>query len=314
MSNAAPELAKARATAPVGAEASGLVTALAAAAATSLGGAAIVGTRYLVGHVDPLTLAFLRYGIATICLLPLVLVSAQRSVVGRDWVAVFGLGIVYFCVHPFLFTLGLKYTSASLGALVLASTPMLTLILSGLLGYEKVTPRKVIGIAVALAGVAAAVADGAQQEGSLSWMGNGIMFAAACAGATYNVVSRPILQRNSALTVLGYGMAAGTLVLATLLLVQGRLGGIVELDLDGPSWAVLVATGTFGAALAFYLLLWALRRTTPTKVTVFLTLNPVVAMLLGAAVLGESVTVIQLVGLVLVLSGILLVNTTSRTR
>jgi drug/metabolite transporter (DMT)-like permease len=156
----------------------------------------------------------------------------------------------------------------------------------------------------------AASADFARKAGDASWLGNIIMFTAACAGALYNVASRPVLRRNSAVAVIGYGMTAGSLVLAAILLSLGRFGGIWKLNIDQSGWVILLATGTLGAALAFYLLIWALKRTTPTKVAVFLSLNPVVAMLLGSVALGEPVTATQLGGLVLVVAGIAMVNWT----
>lgn len=293
---------------PVTAGASDLTALIAAAIATTLGGAAIVGTRFLVGQTDPITLAFLRYGIAALSLLPFVLFSSARHVSRRDILPIVGLGLLYFCMHPWAFTAALKYTTAAYGALVLSFTPMLTMILSSLVGYEKITPRKFAGIFLALLGVVAAVSESAfaSSAGPMAWFGNLIMLAAAAIGATYNVLSRPVLKQNSATTVISYGMAAGAIGLTTLLLGQGTDLTAIQFDMQG--WIIVVCLGVFGAALAFYLLVWALKRTTPTRVAVFLALNPVVAMLLGAFVLNEPVTHLQLIGLAMVLTGIFAVN------
>jgi drug/metabolite transporter (DMT)-like permease len=277
----------------------------AAATAATLGGAAIVGTRFLVGHhADPLTVVLLRYGIATICILPFAMLSGARSIAMRDMPTVAGLGILYFCVHPWAFTEGLKYTTAAYGGLILSGTPLLTLLLSGALGYERITAGKFIGVTLALIGIATALIDGVLESPAKqsAWFGTILIFGSSCAGAGYNVLSRPVLRKYAALNVLAYGMAAGTIAL----LILAAFGGHLETApiFDKISWATLIFIGVFGAALAYYLFSWALGKTTPTRVAVFLALNPVVAMLLGVIVLGEPITLFQVAGLILVMAGI----------
>jgi drug/metabolite transporter (DMT)-like permease len=75
-----------------------------------------------------------------------------------------------------------------------------------------------------------------------------------------------------------------------------------------PGWAALGFVGAFGAAGGFLLWVWALERMTPTRVVVFLALNPIAATVLAAWLLAESVTVWFLLGLAFVLAGIFVVN------
>jgi drug/metabolite transporter (DMT)-like permease len=135
-----------------------------------------------------------------------------------------------------------------------------------------------------------------------AWLGTLLIFGSSCAGAGYNVLSRPVLRKYAALTVLAYGMAVGTIAL----LILAAFGGHLETgpSFDNIGWMTLIFIGVFGAALAYYLFSWALGKTTPTRVAVFLALNPVVAMLLGVMVLGEPITLFQVAGLILVMAGI----------
>ena len=71
--------------------------------------------------------------------------------------------------------------------------------------------------------------------------------------------------------------------------------------------------GVFGGALGFFLWTYALTRLTPTQVTVYINLNPLVAILLAAALLAESLTIVFAVGFGAVLVGVLLVNWPKRT-
>ena len=80
------------------------------------------------------------------------------------------------------------------------------------------------------------------------------------------------------------------------------------LRLDGQTVALLVFLGVFGGALGFFLWTFALTRLTPTQVAVYINLNPLVATVLGAALLAERLTIIFAVGFGAVLLGVLLVN------
>jgi drug/metabolite transporter (DMT)-like permease len=112
---------------------------LAACAASALGGTAVVTTRAVVGAVDPLTLAALRFLIGAACLLPLALAGRRASPAAGDRAAVLGLGLLFFALFPYLFTLSLSITTAALGALALSTLPLLTLALAALLGAERLT-------------------------------------------------------------------------------------------------------------------------------------------------------------------------------
>lgn len=71
--------------------------------------------------------------------------------------------------------------------------------------------------------------------------------------------------------------------------------------------------GVFGGALGFYLWTFALTRLTPTQVAVYINLNPLVAMVLAAALLAERLTLVFAAGFGVVLVGVLLVNWPRRT-
>jgi drug/metabolite transporter (DMT)-like permease len=72
--------------------------------------------------------------------------------------------------------------------------------------------------------------------------------------------------------------------------------------------ALVVFLGVFGGALGFFLWTFALSRLTPTQVAVYINLNPLVAMVLAAALLAEHLTITFVAGFGAVLMGVLLVN------
>jgi drug/metabolite transporter (DMT)-like permease len=120
--------------------------------------------------------------------------------------------------------------------------------------------------------------------------------------AFYNVLSRPLMQRSSALGFLTVGMGAGAVV---LVLVGFAKGSFAALDhFTTAQWIAGLYLGAGGGALAFILWVMALARSTPTRVANTMTVNPIAATLLAALLIGEPVTPNLLIGLVAVFAGI----------
>jgi drug/metabolite transporter (DMT)-like permease len=129
-----------------------------------------------------------------------------------------------------------------------------------------------------------------------------IMTGAVMCMAFYNVLSRPFIQRSSALGFLAVGMGAG----AAALIVAGSLTGSVAVlgHLTTPQWIAGIYLGVGGGALAFILWVMALERATPTRVASTMTVNPIAAGLLAAQLVGEPITANLVIGLVAVFAGI----------
>jgi drug/metabolite transporter (DMT)-like permease len=276
---------------------------LAAAASSLLGGSSVAATRFVIGELSPSRLGLLRFGIGTICLLPLLYRARQHRPAARDIVAIALLGILFFAVFPWLFNAALARTTAAHGALALATLPLLTLALGALFRREAVTSAKLAGIACAMAGVAFAL-SGQQPGGLLPSAGTGdlLMVATALCGALYNVLARPYLKRYPALVFTAWAMLAGTLALAVLTTVDGSPGAAHSLTRQG--WIAVLYLGVIGAALTFWLWSYGLEHTTPTRVAITVTLNPVMAMALAVPLLGEAISPRLIIGLVGVVAGI----------
>jgi drug/metabolite transporter (DMT)-like permease len=288
---------------------SGLIGVLAAAASSLLGGSAVAFTRLAVRDVDPLAVAAIRYGIAAICLLP-VLFLMRLPAGRRDWPAIVVLALVFFALFPLLFTTGLSHTSAARGAMALATMPIQTMLLGALLGIERLTARKLAGVSLAFFGVAFALwqslGAGAPAE---ALKGDLLLALTASVGAGFNVAARRYLRRVPALLFTAGGSLLGSAALALGLAVSG---GLALPRIPADAWWALAYLGVFGGALTFVLWNYALERASPTRVAVAVGLNPVSAMLLGAALLDETITAGLIAGLAMVIAGIALANWSGR--
>ncbi|WP_225771374.1 DMT family transporter [Inquilinus sp. Marseille-Q2685] len=281
----------------------------AALASSTLGGTSVVATRFLMGALDPATLGVFRFGIGCVLLLPVALALRSPWPPRRDLPAATLLGLLFFAAFPFLFNAALAHTTAARGALALSTQPLLTLAMGAALGAERLAPRKAAGVLLAMAGVALALGAGLAEAPPGAWRGDLLMVGAAGCGALYNVWSRPFVLRSSPLSFSVIGMAAGACSLAAMAL-SARPTALPVLDPAG--WAAVVYLGVVGGALTFFLWVFALGRTTPTRVAISVAVNPVVAALLGVFTLDEPLGWPLLAGLAAVAAGIGLTATDGR--
>src|SRR5262249_15638442 len=154
------------------------------------------------------------------------------------------------------------------------------------------------GVLIAVLGVAAALAAGLSAAPPGAWRGELIMLAAVFCMAFYNVLSRPFMQRSSALGFLTVGMGAGAAVLIVVGFFRGRLADVG--NLPPPQWVAGVYLGVGGGAAAFILWVLALERATPTRVANTMTVNPIAAALLATQLVGEPITPNLVLGLIAV--------------
>jgi drug/metabolite transporter (DMT)-like permease len=278
--------------------------------AAVLFGASVVAVRVAVQEVPPLSLAVLRFGQGGLLLVLLLLFGARGllRVEWRDLPLLLVLGAILFTVFPVTFNASLRLIEASRGALLLATIPLWSTLLARVARSERLASRQIVGVLLSLGGVGLALAERQQgwHGGMGALAGDGLMLVTALCGAAYGVLAQRAFARYSALTVTAYAMVLGTLLLLPAALVEGLVGVLPALDRQ--TLALLAFLGVFGGALAFFLWTFALTRLTPTQVAVYINLNPLVAMVLAAALLAERLTAIFVIGFGAVLLGVLLVN------
>ena len=268
-----------------------------------------MATRFAVAETKPISLAFLRYTIACALLLPVMGRVVRTAMPRRDVIAIGMLGVLFFGVFPWTFSASLTHSPSARVAVELATMPLLTLLISRLRGYDKITASKLVGQLLAFVGLVIALqpaAAHASDPASTVWMGDILAGITALCGAVYNVFSRPYLKRYPPLHVTTLSMYAGLLFLAPIAAANGVFSAAPVFT--GTAWLALLFLGTLGGAFGFALWIWALQRSTPSRVAVFIALNPMTAITLGVVLLHEPVTTPFLVGFMLVIAGIILAN------
>jgi drug/metabolite transporter (DMT)-like permease len=263
-----------------------------------------------VNAIDPLAIGSFRFGIGFLFLLPLARWSGNAWPPRRDWPGVAGLGVLFFALFPMLFNASLIFTTAARSALALSTLPLLTMLVAASLGSEALTWRKSTGVMIAMFGVTLALLSGLASAPAGAWRGDLLMVAAALCMAFYSIWSRPFICRSGPIPFTAMGMGVGALCLILVSLWRGSFAPVEAFGL--PQWGAAFYLGAFGAALTFFLWAFALERTTPTRVAISVTVNPVAASLVGALLLGEPLSWNLAAGIVAVFAGIWIATTTGR--
>lgn len=277
----------------------------AAAAAALSAGTAVVATRFVIGETDPISLVFYRYLISIICFAPILPMLWPRT--GLDAIEygkIAGFGILFFVLFPWTFNAALQYNPAARGAVGLATIPIQTLLVATAFGRERLTASKATGVLLAFSGIAVAFGATAFGRDNGSYLiGDGLMLLSGLCAAIYSVFGRSTLMRHGPLFVTALAMVFAVAVLLPVVVLKGASATLVP-TFSFRGWMAILFLGSIAGALQFSLYMWALRWLPPTTTTLYLTLNPITAMVLGIGLLDERLTVDLIAGMALVLIGI----------
>jgi drug/metabolite transporter (DMT)-like permease len=257
-----------------------------------------------IGVLGPMTFTTARYGIAALTLL---LISRWRFGVlrrpGRFTLPLLGLGMLGFGGYQVLWTLGLTQITAGDSALIIAASPVVTALLAGALGLDRLTAPKLAGAVTAFLGVAIVIGAGAGLALGASLVGDLLTLGAALLWAVYTVLGSRVLRHVDPLTATTWTVIGGLL----FLLPFGAWDLITAPPTSVPLAAVagVLYSGAFAAGVANVLVFNAIRLIGPTRASAMQLLVPAGAVALGALFLSEPVGLAQIVGGAVIVFGVI---------
>jgi drug/metabolite transporter (DMT)-like permease len=257
-----------------------------------------------LAHLGPLTLAGVRYFAAFLFLLPLMALSGtfRRNPAPGRWGRLFLMGLLAYPVSNGALFWGLQYVPATTGAFLHSLLPLPSLVLALVWLREIPIPRQLLGLAVALAGSALFFSPGLAAGDPLALVVIGL---GVVAFGVFVVLSRALARERHVptlpLTALPLGFGGG-LLLAVALPLERAAPPALE------GWVAVFWLALVNTAVAYFLYNHSLRTLTVLELNVLLSLSPLGTALLASLLLGERVTLPQVVGLVVAISGVLLVQ------
>jgi drug/metabolite transporter (DMT)-like permease len=249
--------------------------------------------------VDELSAGFVawsRVAMAAAILLPIAWRTGALRGLPLRWLVAFAFVEITI---PFpLIAFGEEALSSSLTAILIAAVPLMVAFLALRFDHsERPTRTRLVGMLVGLTGVTVLV--GIDVVGSTEEL----IGAAAILVATMGYAAGPMIVKNRFAAADPIGPIAGALGIATLLLLPVALPGLPTEAPSGDVLASMLVLGFVCTAIAFLIFFRLITEVGPGRATVITYINPVVALALGVAILGESVTAGAVVGLLLILAG-----------
>jgi len=278
--------------------------------------AILIKLAYAWAPVDPVALLTLRMLYSAPFFVAIAWWSGRsksaKPISMRDWRLLLALGFVGYYLSSLLDFLGLQYVSASLERLVLFLYPTIVLLLSALFLSQPVTRRAVGALVLSYTGIALAVWHDVRITGDPSSiaLGSALVFGGALGYAIYLVAAGGIIARLGSSRFIAWAMLAS----AFFVLLQFALTRpLSALRLPMSVQAITVAMAVFCTVLPTWMIAEAVRRIGASTSSLIGSLGPLFTIGFGALLLDEPVNLLQLIGVVLVLSGVVLVSRAPRS-
>jgi drug/metabolite transporter (DMT)-like permease len=265
-----------------------------------------VATRVTLSGVPPATLALARLVVGALVLALLGGSRAGAPLLSRDdrrtiaWMGLLGFAGAYVLSHW-----GIARSTATNAALLIVVEPLSLMLLSPVYLGERLSRREAVGAAMALAGTTLVVVNGipgVTEKLVPHWQGDLLLVLAGVAYAAYSLLGRRVLDRHAPLGVTVRSLVWGATGIFPVAAAEWVSG-------SRPRWTASAVAGTLYlavviTALGYVAWNWALARVPAPRAALFLNVQPIVGALLGAALLGEPVTIFTLAGGAAIVAGL----------
>ena len=209
-------------------------------------------------------------------------------------------------INQFLFFKGLSLTSATNTSLLAVTMPIFTILISGLLGNDKLSWRKTLGIGLAASGVVYLINPAQASFSSETTLGDILIILNCLSYSIYLAISKRLFSHYGALKSITW-----TFLFASVINVPIGFYFMQSVELGQVGlrpWLALTAIVLFTTILAYYLNAWALARVEPSIVAVYIYLQPLIGFLLAVLFLGEAWTYRALLAMLLIFVGVFFVT------
>ena len=278
-------------------------------AAVGFSAKAILVKLAYVEHVDALTLLTLRMSFSAPIFLAIALWSGRQNhhdaLAQKDWLAVLVLGLIGYYLSSLLDFTGLQYVSAGLERLILFLYPTLVVLLSAALFKQRIGRREIVALAASYAGIALVyLQDTHSGEGQVA-LGATLIFASTLTYSLYLVGAGHFIARIGAVRFTAYAM---TVASSATLLQFTLTHPLSALDLSPRIYSLGVGMAVFSTVLPVFMLSAGMRLIGSGRTAMIGMLGPVSTIFLAHWILGETLSIPQIAGSILVLAGVLVIS------
>jgi len=252
-------------------------------------------------YLDPASIVTLRFGMAALCLLLLWPWLPGASPRGRDLARSVGMGALLFVVGQRLQVLGNHLGTAGNSSVLMGLEPVLTSVAAALFLREHIGPRRWIGFAVGMFGVA--LLNGVwRADFRLAGLGPSLIFVSSflCESA-YSIIGKPVVQRASVMKMLGISLLSGT---ALNVLIDGQRTFAAAKALPLLGWLGLTYLAIVCTVIGYTAWFVVIRQTDVNVAALTIFAQPVFGVALAALWLKEPLHWGQLWGSLAIVAGL----------
>ena len=223
----------------------------------------------------------------------------------RDVLASLALGAIGFALYQFLTFSALTRIPASMNAVLVATNIILISPLAALFLRERVPWGRVIAILTAFCGVVLVTFNQGFAGGQgIDLVGCAYSVLAALSFAVYTVLGKSVVSRNDPLIVTGFALFSGAVLLAVVTAATVGTGGLA--GADGSTWFLMVLLGVTMIGISYPTWFTCLRLLPASRVSIFIYLTPVFAVVLSFLILDERFSWLFYAGAAVVLASVVL--------
>lgn len=267
-----------------------------------------IAAKFIVSEVSPLSLAFLRFGIAGLLFNFLLLYKGQNYKIDKDDLLKFiWLGALVIPINQLFFLNGVNMSLASHSGVTYACTPLFAYLISIGLKHQKFSIRKLIPILLTIAGIFFVFYDSiikTKTSDSNILIGDIFLFFAVLSWASYITFSKDIISKYGALKTSTVSFNIGLIMYIPIFLY----------DLPNLSFDKLTLPGILGfihlsfivAFAGYFLFTYALKVIDVTELTTSTNLSPVVTILFSWLLLKEQISYFFIIGAIITFIGVFL--------
>lgn len=226
----------------------------------------------------------------------------------RDWMTIFALALIGYCICSLINTMGLSYISVGLERIILFCYPTLVLIGSSII--NKCLPSRALVFASILSwlGLYFVIWDEIQVSGDISrvLIGGGLVLLSAIIYACYILIAKPVILRVGSELYTSLTMTISCILV--IMFYATSIKSITEINYSNRAITCGLIIGILCTVLPTYILSFALARTPPSSYAILSSVGPILTILVSLIMIGQFPSTTQYLGIVCSLAGCLLAN------
>jgi len=279
-------------------------------------GSTFLAIRVGVREVPPFLLAAMRFLIAGLVLYGWMIAQGGRSPSGRQWMSAFFLAVLIFVLDYGLLFWAEQRVPSGIAAVMMATIPVFMALSEIIfLRTQRLTVRLALALLIGMGGVAVLMSHSLNLGGTpIDRAGAVALMIASMSWSVSSALTRKLPLPASKVMSSGAQMLAGGVLLALTAAALGEFRNFRPGTVSRGAWLSLLYLIVAGSIIGFTAYVWLIHHESPTKVGTYAYVNPVVAVLVGYSLGGETLGLRTILGTLCVLISVVVITTTRVTK